>query len=122
MKEQPNRPQEKYSVDLSYDDDFFDLPPYEPHVDEPKPKVPPRERVDVRATAKSAATALRTFPWRKHLLTPILALLLTTIVVLVAYGAATTAPPNEGMDPEPDEPPLCNELSEAAGESAPSKA
>ena len=106
MKEQPHRTQEKHALDLSYDDDFFDLPPYEPHVDEPKPKAPPRERVDVRATAKSAATALRTFPWRKHLLTPILALLLTAIVVLVAYGAATTAPPDESTDPEPDEPPV----------------
>ena len=81
MKEQPHRTQEKYTVDLSYDDDFFDLPPYEPHVEEPK--APPRERVDVRATAQSAAAAMRTFPWRKHLLTPILALLLTTIVVLL---------------------------------------
>ena len=104
MKEQPRRPQEKYSLDLSYDDDFFDLPPYEPHTDEPAPKA--RERVSVGETARSAASALRGINWRRHLVTPILALILTAIVVLIAYGAATGAPPDDSETTPPDVPPV----------------
>jgi D-alanyl-D-alanine carboxypeptidase len=104
MKEQPRRPKEQYSLDLSYDDDFFDLPPYEPHAEEPDKQ--PKEHVSLRDTARSTVSALRGIHWRRHLITPILALIVTAIVVLIAYGAATTTPPDDTADTPPDTPPV----------------
>ena len=97
MKEQPRRPKEQYSLDLSYDDDFFDLPPYEPHAEEPDKQQ--KEHVSLRDTARSTVSALRGIHWRRHLITPILSLIVTAIVVLIAYGAATTTPPDDTAFP-----------------------
>ncbi|MBQ7337962.1 MAG: M15 family metallopeptidase [Clostridia bacterium] len=100
MKEQPRRnadtDKKKTDIDLTVSDtdadDFFDLPPYEPHVSSPH-KVSPTK-------APPAAKANRP-AWSRHLLTLGVACIVTAAVVWIAHAAATNVPPVDDSEQPP---------------------
>ena len=111
MKEQPRSQghRNEREIDLSfgsYDDEFFDLPDYQPHTEQPAKSKPPRAP-KVRSGNTFAPAA-----WiGKHLATLVITLVITTLVVLVAYGATITdqevtpPPSDEQQTPPVEDPP-----------------
>lgn len=94
-EEQPRMTAADLALD---DDDFFDLPPYEPHVPTPKaPKAPkaPRSRED---SAKILLTVSRL------LMTLAIACLITAVVVGIAHaGILPGDPPADTEDGQPED-------------------
>ncbi len=94
------RPDGASRVDLTVgDDDFYDLPPYEPHR--------PTEEERTRRPINKAKLYTR-------LLTLVIACLITAAVVGIAYAAAAAVP-----DADPDEPPAQSEEPTGGDETTP---
>ncbi len=96
---QPTQPTDKKAVDLTPDDDdFYDLPPYEPHV--PTPKVP-KEPKPKRPRSREDSAKIMLIVSRA-LLTLAAACLITAVVVGIAHSGAL--PPDTPSDNEQGHP------------------